>query len=310
MTPPVISSVAGRPTRWDRLFETTLSTTDGNVLLMIHKRPSDPGKIPLSQALPLRILIAEDNEVNQRLLVHVLKQLGYEGHIVGNGKEALQELGRQHYDVVFMDVHMPEMDGLETTRQILQKWKDRERPTIIALTADTLPGDREKCIEAGMDDYLSKPVRVDQVREALERWGPQAIGKQSGGHDILPTKPEDLVDTIAQQFKHLGFYDDRQFLAEFIAVSLADLIKRRDQLVSAYRAMDLNSLHYAAHSLKGVTSNFGVRTIIDLCRAIEEKAGQGSLDGLESVMDSFLFESERVQAALQILAARFPANKG
>jgi len=117
---------------------------------------------------PLRILLAEDNVVNQKLALRLLQQMGYRADLASNGIEAIESVERQPYDVVLMDVQMPEMDGLEASRQITSKWKTSERPRIVAMTANAMQGDREQCLAAGMDDYVTKPIRVDQLIRALE----------------------------------------------------------------------------------------------------------------------------------------------
>jgi CheY-like chemotaxis protein len=119
------------------------------------------------QGQNLRILLAEDNIVNQKVMLRILKKLGYSADAVADGKEVLQALERQPYDVVLMDVQMPEMDGMETTRAIRQKWL-AIGPKIIAVTAHALEGDRERCIESGMDSYISKPVKMEELRAILE----------------------------------------------------------------------------------------------------------------------------------------------
>jgi signal transduction histidine kinase/CheY-like chemotaxis protein/predicted hydrocarbon binding protein len=123
---------------------------------------------------PLRILLAEDNVVNQKLALRLLSQMGYRADLAANGIEVLQAVGRQPYDVVLMDVQMPEMDGLEATRQICARWPREQRPRIIAMTANAMQGDREMCLAAGMDDYISKPIRIPDLLAALER----AAGKK------------------------------------------------------------------------------------------------------------------------------------
>jgi signal transduction histidine kinase len=120
--------------------------------------------------LPLRILIADDNRVNQKVGSIFLGKLGYHAEVVGNGLEVLQALERQPYDIVFLDVQMPEMDGYEAARQLRRRWTG-DRPRIIAMTGNAMQGDRERCLKAGMDDYIAKPVRVEDLRSALERWG-------------------------------------------------------------------------------------------------------------------------------------------
>ncbi len=126
----------------------------------------------------LRILLAEDNLVNQKVALRILQQAGYRADVASNGRETLQSLIRQPYDVVLMDVQMPEMDGLEATRQILCRWPDKkDRPTIIAMTANAMQSDREECLAAGMDDYLAKPIRVPELMEALRKVKPRRFAK-------------------------------------------------------------------------------------------------------------------------------------
>jgi len=115
----------------------------------------------------LRILLAEDNVVNQKLAMRLLQQMGYRADLASNGIEVIESLERQVYDVVLMDVQMPEMDGLEATRRITARWPDDGRPRIVAMTANAMQGDREMCLAAGMDDYLTKPIRVDHLVAAL-----------------------------------------------------------------------------------------------------------------------------------------------
>ncbi len=116
----------------------------------------------------LSILLAEDNPVNQRMAILMLKKLGYKADYVSNGQEAINALQRQHYDLVLMDVQMPEMDGLEATAEIRRLWPS-DGPRIVALTAHAITGDREKCLEAGMDDYLCKPINLEDLSAAIER---------------------------------------------------------------------------------------------------------------------------------------------
>jgi CheY-like chemotaxis protein len=116
---------------------------------------------------PLRILLAEDNVVNQKLALRLLQQMGYRADLASNGIEAIESVERQRYDVVRMDVHMPEMDGIAAARAITTRWRAGERPRIVAMTANAMQGDREICLAAGMDDYLTKPIRVERLVEAL-----------------------------------------------------------------------------------------------------------------------------------------------
>src|SRR5579862_2678242 len=136
----------------------------------------------LASRLPLRILIADDNRVNQRVGSNFLEKLGYSADVVSNGLEVLQAVERKTYDIIFLDVQMPEMDGYEAARQLHRRWPDEKRPRIIAMTGNAMPGDKQRCLEAGMDDYITKPLRVEDLRTALERWGltrPMAVESEA-----------------------------------------------------------------------------------------------------------------------------------
>ena len=131
-------------------------------------KPSSPGiDIGMAARHPLRILLAEDNVVNQKLALRILERMGYRADLASNGIEAIESVQRQTYDVILMDVQMPEMDGLEAARRICARWAPDKRPRIIAMTANAMQGDRDQCLAAGMDDYITKPIRIERLVEAL-----------------------------------------------------------------------------------------------------------------------------------------------
>ncbi|MDD1732257.1 MAG: two-component hybrid sensor and regulator, partial [Methanosaeta sp. NSM2] len=138
-------------------------------------RPAEKAAVPESKIRPdrgadIQILLAEDNLINQMVTRTMLKKLGYIADVAANGLEVLQALERQHYDLILMDVQMPDMDGLEATREIRSRWPEIEQPVIIAMTALALEGDQEMCLDSGMDDYVSKPVKMDMLKTALDKW--------------------------------------------------------------------------------------------------------------------------------------------
>ena len=166
----LFAATLAKPLRQSQLFDTMMT-------LLAHEaadatpRPISPAKPRIDAGMaarhPLRILLAEDNVVNQKLALRLLQQMGYRADVASNGVEAIECVQRQTYDVVLMDVQMPEMDGLEASRAITTRWGAGERPRIVAMTANAMQGDRELCIAAGMDDYVTKPIRVDQLVDAL-----------------------------------------------------------------------------------------------------------------------------------------------
>jgi len=171
-TQGLFNAYLAKPLRQSQLFDTlvTLLAQD------IAPRPAAAAKPRLDAGMaarhPLRILLAEDNAVNQKLALRLLQQMGYRADVESNGIEAIESIERQPYDVVLMDVQMPEMDGLTAAREINRRWPDGGRPRIVAMTANAMHGDREECLAAGMDDYLTKPIRVDQLVEALNKVQP------------------------------------------------------------------------------------------------------------------------------------------
>jgi signal transduction histidine kinase/CheY-like chemotaxis protein len=147
--------------------------------------PASQFDAQMGERHPLRILLAEDNAVNQKLALRLLERMGYRADVAANGVEVLEALYRQSYDVVLMDVQMPEMDGLEATQLILKEWPRPQRPCIIAMTANAMKEDREICLQAGMDDYLSKPIRVEELVGALNKCQPiKTLGSLADRHEV------------------------------------------------------------------------------------------------------------------------------
>lgn len=155
-----------------RQFLDALSQSFDGRLYSSQKMPGGQGLDPsFASRHPLRILLADDNPVNQKVGRSFLEKLGYRAEVVSNGLEVLHALELKPYDIVFLDVQMPEMDGYEAARQLHRRWAADQRPRLIAMTGNAMQGDKERCLEAGMDDYIAKPVRVEDLRGALERWG-------------------------------------------------------------------------------------------------------------------------------------------
>jgi CheY-like chemotaxis protein len=160
-----------KPIRPKQLLDALIQSFDRR-LTSSRKAPVGPVfDAALASRLPLRILVADDNRVNQKVGSSFLEKLGYRAEVVSNGLEVLQALERKPYDIVFLDVQMPEMDGYEAARRMRRRWPDGNRPRIIAMTGNAMQGDKERCLNAGMDDYITKPVKVEDLRIALERWG-------------------------------------------------------------------------------------------------------------------------------------------
>ncbi len=168
--PGLFSSVINKPIRRHILKEQVISLIrqNGKVTLMSDHSNKQKLSVDFAKQYPLSILIAEDNLMNQKIVGKILNKLGYQPKMTNNGKEVLEEVSNKYYDVILMDVQMPEMDGLEATKMIRVCLSDQ--PVIIAMTANTLQGDREECLRAGMDDYIAKPVNLEELVNLLEKW--------------------------------------------------------------------------------------------------------------------------------------------
>jgi PAS domain S-box-containing protein len=210
--------------------------------------PSDAASLP-----PRRILLAEDNPVNQRVALHMLGKAGHATVAVANGREALDALARESFDLVLMDVQMPEMDGLEATRAIRAEEETTGRHVpIVAMTAHAMKGDRERCLEAGMDDYLSKPVQKAELLRVIQ--SATADARPSAEPATQGHAQEEIFDLRGALERTDG---DEQFLKELIDLFLADTPGRMDEIRHAIEAGDARRVQCAAHSLKGAAGCIG-----------------------------------------------------
>jgi len=263
----LFAAVILKPMKHVHLYSTMIDVLSNNVISVSVIKGNVSAKIePLSSLLPLKILIAEDNVINQKLALRLLQQLGYSADIVANGKEVLSIINENRYDIILMDLHMPVMDGLETTRAILQIIDPSVRPKIIAMTADAMSGDRDKCIDAGMDDYLSKPVRLEGLRDILQHYGEIILEAKRTNDHASPRK------LMYFRLKELLDQTDVEFMTEFVQSypSQSDQIIR--QLSAVWKEREITGIVFAVHKLRGLALSFGVEDLADQCKNVELNA--------------------------------------
>jgi CheY-like chemotaxis protein len=247
---------------------------------------------PIAQRVPLHILVAEDHPVNQKLALQLLRKMGYRADIAANGLEVLQALERQPYDIVLMDVQMPEMDGLEATRQICQRWPREKRPRIVAMTANAMQRDREECLAAGMDDYLSKPVQLKDLQAALERSERPAITAESTAmvDDLAPVNW-----AILEEMRALQEQGQADFVQEMVDLYLSGTPPLLATIREAIAQGDAEGLKLAAHTLKGNSMSLGVQQVAALSLSLELSGRSQTLTGTAVVLVELEREFERAR---------------
>jgi len=253
------------------------------------------------------VLVAEDNEVNQKVAVRILEKLGYRVEVADNGREALEACVRTAYDAVLMDGQMPGMDGYEATRRIREREGDAERLPIIAMTASAMKGDREKCLEAGMDDYVSKPVTPAELEVVLGRWVRPAKAAASSP-EVEPALSDELDETIVRSLMSVD--DDGTLMDEIVATFARIAPVRIAALRKAVRAGDAAALERAAHSFLGSCGNLGCRRMAELCARLEVLGRAGSTAGAAETVHEIEAAYAAIKPALLALPSRHPRRTG
>jgi len=228
--------------------------------------------IPLSNTLPLNILVAEDNPINQKMIIRMLSKMGYSPDYVQDGNEVLENLKNKIYDIIFMDVQMPEMDGIETTTKIRETYK-KNKPIIIALTANSNQEDKRNCIGAGMNDYLSKPFSIEQIEHMLMRWGNKVKEEKNIKHDVINMDTLRKVTLINEDDEE----DNIEFLLELIDTFITQTPSLIKKIKEYADEKDIEKLGKVAHTLKGSSLTIGANTFGNLCKNINEESKKGEL---------------------------------
>jgi len=232
-------------------------------------------QVKVGEEIPARIMIAEDNLINQKLVQNIFEGLGYKPVIVSNGIEVLEQMKKAQFDIIFMDVQMPEMDGLEATRIIVKNFDPSVKPMIVAMTAFALEGDKAKCIEAGMDDYISKPFMVEEIVERIRKWSKD---KNVNPPDKMVTKEQEeiqlkkkiLVDeTVLNRLKDMASSADMDFFGEVIRMFIQQGKEIITDIESLCEKKEWDKMSQQAHKLKGSSLNIGANMLAETCRVIE-----------------------------------------
>jgi signal transduction histidine kinase/DNA-binding response OmpR family regulator len=315
----LFSEVLTKPIKASNLYNALIAIFAGEVEAILRQKTIELPifDVEMGKRHPLRILVAEDNIINQNLAILMLERMGYRADVAANGLEAVNALRRQPYDAVLMDIQMPELDGLEATRHIRQEISPEDQPRIIAMTANAMSGDREICLESGMDDYISKPIHIEELVSCLNRCLPRGIREQGMGTmyrvDSAPSNRETEtlsgssfseksidVDELLRLKESLG-PNSEVLLPSLVYSFFAQAEKLLAEMRATLQAGEAAGLRRAAHTLKSNSASFGGVRLAEILRRVEENAREGIHGGEESLI--LLCEQEFSRMRPDLLAA-------
>ncbi len=321
------SAVLLKPIKPSQLFNVLIEIFDNDAPAVEQQVQRDESMFDdqMGKRLPLRILLAEDNATNRKLGLRLLQRLGYQADSALNGFEVIEMLRRQPYDVVLMDVQMPGMDGLEATRRIAEEWPAGPRPRIVAMTANAMQGDREMCFTAGMDDYISKPIRVEKLIEALKRCGPlsgkhdksvaadmRTVGEMRGRRNgsFRSGKQDEAASSSAAEPTESAVLDrlrkvtgdDTDFITEMIDTFLEDAPTLLETMQQSALQGNAAELRLAAHSLKSNSAEFGAEALYQVCKEAEAMGRAESPHEAKPLVVRARTEYEKLEAVLRNLS--------
>jgi two-component system sensor histidine kinase/response regulator len=296
-----LSTVAGSPD----------SGTEGNMVTR-HDFSRERQKIEG------RVLLVEDNSVNREVTLGMLEAIGCPADAAGDGQEALESIARERYDLVLMDCQMPVMDGYEATRVL----RDRERASggghlpVVALTANALPGDSQRCLDAGMDDYLSKPFTIQKLHDTLAKWIRRDEAQEPAGGIATPPEPAGAAQdrslpvdqAVLDGIRALDNNGGKGLLGKVLSLYLSDSPKLVEGILCAAEKGERESLRRAAHTLKSSSANVGATGLSDLCRKVEQMAREGEMPACgDPVLASLEGEYRLVREALSTILSGIPS---
>jgi two-component system sensor histidine kinase/response regulator len=275
-----------------------------------HSRRTDPGNTSRPLAASLKVLLAEDEPVSRKATLRLLESWGIRAHSVGTGREALHALEQSAYDVVLMDVEMPEMDGFEATAELrLREAGTGAHTPIIAITAHASQGDRRRCLVVGMDDFISKPVNADHLRAALSRWvgtawiapeaASRAVTPDANAEPIVPGRAPAQAGVI--DFEQLSDSAcgneefERELVNDFTTCSTQRLTELRDALAEGQPG----DIEHAAHALKGASRTMGAVRMGDTAARIEVMAAEGQVGQLGDLIEQLAKDFADARSALE-----------
>jgi len=297
---------------WDALVEAwSAYTRQSPVQLPARPTPTKPRPAArTNRKVHARVLVVDDNTTNQKVARLMLENLGCRVDLSANGKEALEMIELLPYDAVFMDCEMPEMDGYEAAAEIRRRHAHDRHVPVIAMTAKAIQGDRERCLKAGMDDYISKPVRMEDLEAALARWVPGNEGVvPAGPEDLPPAAPDGAVaaaldPAVTARLRELAAATDPSVLQEIYETFLSSAVDYLAAIRGEVARNDAEGLRKAAHAFKGASANIGAQHLAELCRQLEALGEAKQVDGAAKRAEQLEQEFARVKVEIENQAGK------
>ncbi|HEX2835599.1 MAG TPA: response regulator [Thermoanaerobaculia bacterium] len=276
---------------------------------LLESEPAPPAPPPEPQVTThARVLLVEDNTVNQVVALGQLQRLGHECVVASSGLHALDVLRQSQFDIVLMDVQMPDIDGYEATRRIRELPAPLSKIPIVAITAHALPGEREKCLAAGMNDYLPKPVSLAQLGAAIRLWTTSIANKETESQAAVPDLLEHDDPYVLDRERVSSFLainrTQEGFFEGLVKMFREDVPPRLDALRAAAASGDTNDLAFAAHALKSSCGSVGAKRMHAVAHALEQSARAGKLEGVSASIEQLAAEFRRAMAAFNGIVRR------
>ena len=314
----IFNESLSKPLRQSQLYGAIIDIVSGIPRQMtVSNSIKSNAQLDLSKSLPLNILLVEDNRINQRLALELLAELGYDSDVAANGLEALEALKKKPYDIILMDCQMPEMDGFEATSHIRRDWPEKQQPRIIAVTANALKGDREICLNAGMDDYISKPIVEGELVQALKHWGEMGKGQGNLSSDKKPDGIGGIVRPDGSAEIKPDSVLDRQTIdgmkpplrEELIDLFQQDFPTAFEKLKRYAETRDAQKLEKEAHRFKGSCAGIGAKNMAILCKILQQKGQDADFPRIDHILDDLGSEyRQTIRELTRVYAYPKPAD--
>ena len=304
-----IAAFLTKPIKQKQLYDTIL-TVLGEKIISNSNRKLKPFQVAdnLAEKYPMKILVAEDNAFNQKVAQRILERMGYRADVVANGREAVEVIKKIPYDLVFMDLLMPEMDGMTASKIIKEECTGRVCPKIIAMTANAMKKDKDKCLAAGLDDFISKPIRIEELHTILLSWGEIIITEKNISAGTKPNKScgKMITESDILFIKDINTKDDANFFGELLDAYISELPLMIKHINSANENGDHKNLNFYAHKLKGSSMTLGIKPIAEACEELEAIAKEQDLNGrTKELSEELIKKFEQVIQELEVIKEKY-----